>query len=86
MFGESGASGSNCIWSATLTQRHEQKQFVVKLKRRCQDRMQGASPGAARSFTICAQRTPACAERVALPPVTLDHCRTRYDAPHIAEG
>jgi hypothetical protein len=41
MFGESGASAKNCIWSATLTQRARAKVTVVKLERWCQDKMWG---------------------------------------------
>jgi hypothetical protein len=32
MFGKNGASAKNYIWSATLTQRYKQKQFVGKLE------------------------------------------------------
>jgi hypothetical protein len=50
MFVESGASGKNCIWSATLTQRLQAREIVVKLERRCHDKTQDRlfnSPGAA---------------------------------------
>jgi hypothetical protein len=39
MFGESGASAKNCIWSVALTQWARAKAIVVKLERRCQDEM-----------------------------------------------
>jgi hypothetical protein len=88
MFGESGASGKICIWSAALTQWHKQKQLSSNvnvdvgpnggcfLPRR--SAQHGISP--------FVQRTTACAnafrQRLAF---SISFARA-YNAPHIAEG
>jgi len=90
MFGESGASAKNCIWSATLTQRARAKVIVVKLERWCQDKMWGtpfphrpAQHGLS-SFALNEHRRSSNASR-RLPQFAILFARA-YNAPHIAEG
>jgi hypothetical protein len=60
MFGKSGASAKNCIWSVALTQWHMQKQLSSNSKRRRRTRwkmVSSASSGTAWTFTIRATGT-----------------------------
>jgi hypothetical protein len=88
MFGESGASAKNCIWSATLTQRAQAKVIVAKLERWCQDKMWERLLHVARHSKDFHQSrsggTPAFVERFASTPANLG--RTCDNAPHTAEG
>jgi hypothetical protein len=88
MFGESGASEKNCIWSATLTQGHEKKKFLnvnVAAGQRCRGRLFNCARRSTGFHHLRAMDT-GMHRTFALPLAIFDLVRTRHNAPHILEG
>jgi len=84
MFGESGASAKNCIWSVTLTQRHKKKQFVLKRERKMQGRLFNC---ARRSTDFHHLRADIGMRRTFIASLAIfNSVRTRHNAPHTSEG
>jgi len=90
MFGKSGASAKNSIWSVALTQRYKQKQLSSNLnivvRTRCGDRLFYVARRSTGLSSFALKGTPASIERFATTPAILDLGRTGDNAPHIAEG
>jgi hypothetical protein len=87
MFVESGAPAKNCIWSATLTQRLQAKEIVVKLERRCHDKTQDRSTRPAQhELSRFARNGHRRSPTLRTDSAILDLGRMRDNAPHITEG